>query len=181
MNSEPSVMMNDGNFVVTTSSPLRNPDDQGDHDRQRNGRPQRPTKSAGRVGVTRIMITMPENPRSEPIDRSNSPPIISSDTAMASIPSGAARLRIAAVVVQLTKLLSDATMAKNAQTTTVATMAPNSGRISSRVNGLTFLTRSSAASGWSSLRGHTGTSLPVVDPQRTGARRMRAPVVTVST
>ena len=104
---------------------------------------------------------MPENPSSEPTERSNSPPIISSDTAIASSPRGAARFRIAAVVVQLTKLLSFATTAKNAQTTTVATMAPNSGRISSRVTVLTVPDSFVRSVDWSRLRSHTGTSLPL--------------------
>ena len=63
-------------------------------------------------GVTRIMIAIPEKPRIDPIERSNSPAIIRSATATARIPRGAARFRIDAIVAMLTKLLSAATIAK---------------------------------------------------------------------
>ena len=63
---------------------------------------------------------------------------------MARMPRGAARLNIAAVVTQLTKLLSQATIAKNNQIRIVPAIAPTSGRASSRLSTPTFLTRSSA-------------------------------------
>ena len=139
--------MNDGSLVVTTSTPLKNPVARVIS---------RATPIAGRIvhpnppastGVTSIMIAIPPNPTSEPTDRSNSPAIISRATAIARIPSGAARLRIAATVTQLMKLLSAATTAKNSQTTTNATRAPSSGRASNLDRTPISRTLSSAAAG----------------------------------
>jgi hypothetical protein len=59
------------------------------------------------------MMAMPENPRMAPIDRSNSPAIMSRATATARMPRGAARFRMAAVVAQLMKLFWYAATAKN--------------------------------------------------------------------
>ena len=63
-------------------------------------------------GEMRIMIAIPEKPKTDPIERSNSPAIIRSATAIARIPRGAALFRIDASVAMLTKLLSAATIAK---------------------------------------------------------------------
>ncbi len=168
MKSEPSVMMNDGSFVVRTRTPFRNPATRARTSATRTAghrdHPHPPPLS----GVTRIMITIPDHPSSDPTERSNSPPIINIETAMASRPSGAALLRIAAVVPQLTKALSEATTAKNSHTTTVATIAPNSGRTSRRVSVLTRRTRSSAAAGGAVCVVTRGSSLPWGDLSEPG-------------
>ena len=128
MNSVPSVMMNDGSFVRTTSHPLMKPVvNASTSARPTPGSSDQPRPPAS-TGVTAIMIAIPEKPRIEPIDRSNSPAIISRATATARIPRGAARLRIEAVVAIPTKLLSAAMIAKKTQTTTNPAIAPSSGR-----------------------------------------------------
>ena len=91
------------------------------------------------------MIAIPEKPRIEPIDRSNSPAIINRATATARIPRGAARLRIEAVVAIPTKLLSAAMIAKKTHTTTNPAIAPSSGRPRSFESPPTRRTRSSVS------------------------------------
>ena len=151
MNSEPNVTMNDGNLVVTTSAPLPNPMSKASTNDTMTASHIDQPKPPASVGVTRIMMDMPVNPTIEPIERSNSPPIINRHTAIAMMPSGAARLRIAAVTSMLTKLLPPATMAKKTQSRTVMMMAPVPGITSSRWIGPTCLTRSSSFGGVSAL------------------------------
>ena len=114
------------------------------------------------------MIAIPEKPRIEPIDRSNSPAIISSATATARIPRGAARLRIEAVVAIPMKLLSAAMIAKKTQTTTSPAIAPSSGRPRSLESAPTRRTRSSAAGGGARLP-----SLPSLVSPRSSASLKR--------
>ncbi len=88
MKSVPSVMMNDGSFVTFTSSPLIDPvsavSKAAKPTAGQSGQPNPPASG----GETRIMTAIPEKPRSDPIERSNSPAIIRSATAIARIPSG---------------------------------------------------------------------------------------------
>ena len=92
------------------------------------GRPKPPDE----VDVTRTIRIIPAKPTIEPTDRSNSPAIMRREIAIARMPSGAAALRMAAVVCMLTKLFSKATIAKNTQTTIRAMIAPKSGRLNNR-------------------------------------------------
>ncbi len=116
MNKLASVMMNDGSFVAITKAPLKNPIRSAKTSATRIAGHTLQPNPPPEDGVTSTMIVMPANPRIEPIERSNSPPIMSKATPTASIPSGAARFTIAAVVAQLTKLLSYAMIAKRSQT-----------------------------------------------------------------
>ena len=79
------------------------------------------------------MMVMPAQPMIEPIERSNSPAIMSSATATARIPSGAAALRTAAVPSRL-RNGGPATSANPTQTSTAAAAAPSSGRARSSLS-----------------------------------------------
>jgi hypothetical protein len=88
MNRLARVTMNDGSLVQTTTSPFRNP-----------------ATSENAIAITiaaqsgqpysmlSMAITMPLAPMIDPIDRSNSPAIISRDTATARMPSSEATAR----------------------------------------------------------------------------------------
>ena len=100
-------------------------------------------------------ISRPVEPVITPDDRSNSPPIISSATATAMMPS------VDATSVQRAMPLSvancSAVTAKNRNTAPAPIIAPSSGRWSSLVRNETFASRSSSAVsggsdvGWSAL------------------------------
>ena len=78
-------------------------------------------------------IVTPLAPVITPAERSNSPPIIKSDTATAMIPSGAATSKKFAVLPAVPNL--SPLPQKNAHTTTAPISAPISGEIKSRFSG----------------------------------------------
>ena len=114
--------MKDGRPVRTTRSPLTKP-------MPRLNR--RATPIAGHSGQSacrvRSMMLIPAAPMMDPTDRSNSPAIMSSATATASIPSGAAALSTAAVP-SAPRKAGPAATAKSSQTSTAPIAAPSSGR-----------------------------------------------------
>ena len=79
-----------------------------------------------------MAMMTPAKPIIEPIERSNSPAIISSATAAARMPSWAETSRKLTMPLALNRPLLPATMAKKMKTSTVPAAAPNSGRLSSR-------------------------------------------------
>ena len=136
--------MNDGSFVAITIVPLNRPVVRANSREIPTAGHRAHPKPPPVVGVTRTMITIPENPMIEPTDRSNSPAIMSSATATARMPSGAALLRMEAVVAQLMKLCRLATIAKRTHTITTPASAPTSGRDNTFDSVLFSRTRSSA-------------------------------------
>jgi hypothetical protein len=83
-----SVTMNDGNPVRTTRSPLKTPS------RVVSAIDVRIAAQIGQpISVTSKPMMIPANPTSDPTERSNSPAIISSATAVATIPTWAATSR----------------------------------------------------------------------------------------
>ena len=94
-NSMPSVTMNDGRPVVTTTQPLNSPIEGG----EREGERRCPPTAASRTRSTVIAMIMPAAPTIEPTDRSNSPAIISSATGTPTMPICAATSRYVAAPV----------------------------------------------------------------------------------
>ncbi len=88
MNSVASVTMNDGSPVRTTMKPFMTPRSVVSTSEMRI-----PAQTGRPYVVTQMPMTIPAKPMSEPIDRSNSPPIISSATAVPTIPTCAATSR----------------------------------------------------------------------------------------
>ena len=128
MNRVASVTMKDGSWVRTTVRPFRKP-----MNRQITtvapiaGHTDQPTS------VVSSMTDMPETPTTDPTERSNSPPIISSATPTARIPSGAAAFRYDAVPARL-RNAGPAATAKSSQMRTAPTAAAAPGRVNSRAS-----------------------------------------------
>ncbi len=97
--------------------------------------------------ATGMAMTMPAAPIIEPIDRSNSPPIISSAAATARMPSCAETSSQLTTPRKLRKPESPATTAKKIKTKTAPATAPSSGRLRSLRQGLTARRRSSRVTG----------------------------------
>src|SRR5437879_2904675 len=89
-------------------------------------------------------MTMPDAPIMVPIERSNSPAIISSETGTARMPSSAATCRYAAVPLAVSQPEPPATIAKKIQTATAPATAPSSGLATSLRSMLCRSSRSSA-------------------------------------
>jgi hypothetical protein len=96
---------------------------------------------------TSSAMTMAVTPPITPVDRSNSPPIISSPTGTARMPKNAACCVQAARPVWLSQrwLGLESVMANRTQTATAPISAPASGRRRNRVTPLVRASRSSAA------------------------------------
>ncbi len=134
-----------GSLVLSTMNPLKNP------------MPMATTKEIGiaihrlspappssPVSFTSRIVRIPIAPVMAPDDRSNSPPIISIDTATAMMPSVAATS--STVDVPPTVPNCPATAQKNTQIATAPMMAPISGRMNNRWMTLRYASRSSAIS-----------------------------------
>ena len=91
-----------------------------------------------------IAMITPAAPIIEPIDRSNSPPIISIEAATAMIPSWADTSRKLMMPGAENRPLPPATMAKKMKTRMVPATAPSSGRAMSFLTSGVAATRSSA-------------------------------------
>ncbi len=88
MNSVPSVMMNDGSRCAARGYPLKTPNRRAKaSDASIASQMFQPYSTLSSAKI------MPQAPIIEPIERSNSPPIISSATATARMPSWAATSR----------------------------------------------------------------------------------------
>ena len=129
MNSVASVTMKEGSPVRTTAYPFRKPITRQSAN---------VAAMAGHTGqpkwVVKSMIDIPAAPTIDPIERSNSPPIIRSATPTDRIPRGAAAFRYAAVPSRL-RNGAPAVTAKTAQTRTTPVAAAHSGRASKRFSG----------------------------------------------
>ena len=133
----PSVTMKLGRPDFTTMNPFRKPI-------ARAMRSESPIagQTLRPVWTANSPANIPVVPVITPADKSNSPPIISSATAMAVSPKFAEASRYVAVPAQLSHV-SPPCQANKSQTTSAPASAPNSGRTSSRFHGESRAMRSS--------------------------------------
>ena len=115
-----------------------------------------------------IAMITPAAPIIEPIDRSNSPPIISIAAATAMMPSWAETSRKLMMPGAENRPLLPATAAKKRNTRMVPATAPSSGRAISRLSSGVAATRSSTAV--------LTVAMPPSPPEGRGSARGRTPV-----